>query len=223
MPTFLSRFALLLAGPLLLAQTPAAVNPPVPEPAALKLPAPRTEGGKPLMQALRLRATSRAFAPESLPDGVLSDLLWAANGVNRPAEGKRTAPTARNWQEMDVYVLMAKGAYRYDPAAHALVPVAAGDHRAAAGSQPFVKDAPLTLVMVADRARMKGVPETAAEALATGDAAFVCQNVYLYSASEGLATGVRASMDKTALAKTLKLAPTQIAIFAQSVGYPKKK
>ena len=83
----------------------------------VQLPPPRTDGGKPLMQALKLRATSRAFAPDPLPLQTLSDLLWAAWGINRPAEGKRTAPSARNWQEIDVLLVDAKGAWRYDAAA----------------------------------------------------------------------------------------------------------
>jgi nitroreductase len=190
--------------------------------AAIQLPAPQTEGGKPLMQALKLRATSREFAPNPLPPQTLSNLLWAAWGINRPDAGKRTAPSARNWQETDVYVAMAAGAYLYDAAANALKPVAAGDLRALTGSQEFVKDAPVTLVFVADSARMKGAQADMQQAYAWGDAAFLSQNVYLFCASEGLATGVRAMVERPALAKALKLGPTQIIVFAQCVGYPKK-
>jgi hypothetical protein len=111
--------------------------------APIPLPPPKTDGGKPLMEAMRLRATSRAFAPDQIPAQTLSNLLWAACGVNRPADGKRTAPTARNWQEIDVMVIRADGTFLYDAAANRLLPVAAGDHRALAGVQPFVKDAPL--------------------------------------------------------------------------------
>ncbi len=99
----------------------------VPEPAPVPLPPPQTDGGKPLMQALALRATSRAFAPDPLPAQTLSNLLWAAWGVNRPAEGKRTAPSARNWQEIDLLVVRADGTFLYDAAAHRLLPVAGGD------------------------------------------------------------------------------------------------
>jgi nitroreductase len=190
--------------------------------APLQLPAPETEGGKPLMQALKLRATSREFAPDPLPRQTLSNLLWAAWGVNRPDTGKRTAPSARNWQEIDVYVVMAAGAYLYDATANLLKPVAAGDARALTGTQEFVKDAPVTLVLVADTARIKGAPPEMNQAYAWADAAFVSENVYLFCASEGLATGVRASLDRSALAKTLKLSVTQIVAFAQSVGFPKK-
>jgi nitroreductase len=187
----------------------------------IPLPPPRTDGGKPLMQALALRATSRAFAPDPIPEQTLSDLLWAACGINRPAEGKRTAPTARNWQEIDVLVVRADGTYRYDPAGHRLLPVAAGDHRALAGVQPFVKDAPLTLVMVGDTTRMKGADKDPEQRQwLWADAAFACQNVYLYCASEGLATGVRALIDRPALAKALGLRAEQVILLAQSVGRP---
>ncbi len=192
------------------------------EPAPVQLPAPQTEGGKPLMQALKARATSRAFAPDPLPPQTLSNLLWAAWGINRPKEGKRTAPSARNWQEIDVYVVTANGAYLYDAAGNALKPVASGDLRALAGVQEFVKEAPVTLVFVADGARMKGSKPEDRQPYAWADAAFVSQNVYLYCASEGLATGVRAMVERPALAKALKLGESQIIAFAQSVGFPKK-
>jgi nitroreductase len=172
--------------------------------APIQLPAPQTEGGKPLMQALKLRATSRAFAPDPLPLQTLSNLLWAAWGINRPDSGKRTAPSARNWQETDVYVVMTAGAYLYDAAPNALRPVASGDLRALTGSQEFVKDAPVTLVFVADSARMKGSQADMQQAYAWGDAEFLSQNVYLFCASEGLATGVRAMVERPPLAKALK-------------------
>jgi len=184
------------------------------------LPAPRTDGGKPLMQALKLRASARAFARDPLPEQTLSDLLWAAWGINRPQEGKRTAPSARNWQEIDVLVVNATGTYVYDATAHALKPLAAGDLRALAGTQDFVKDAPVNLVYVADTSRMEGGSDV--QPMAYADAAFIAQNVYLFCASEGLATVVRASVDRPALAKALRLRESQLVVFAQSVGFPKK-
>lgn len=190
--------------------------------APVQLPAPQTADGKPLMEVLALRSTSRAFAPDPLPAQVLSNLLWAGWGINRPKEGKRTAPSARNWQEIDVIVVDARGAYVYDAAGNLLKPLVAGDHRALTGTQAFVKDAPVTLVFVADTTRMKGASGPDVQAYAMADAAFISENVYLYCASEGLATGVRASIDKPALAKALRLAPTQTIVLAQSVGYPKK-
>jgi len=188
--------------------------------APVALPAPQTDGGKPLMQALRLRASARAFAPDPLPEQTLSNLLWAAWGINRPQEGKRTAPSARNWQEIDVLVVNATGTYAYDAAGHALKPLAAGDLRALAGTQDFVKDAPVNLVYVADTSRMQGGSD--AQPMAYADAAFIAQNVYLFCASEGLATVVRASVDRPALAKALKLRESQLVVFAQTVGFPKK-
>jgi nitroreductase len=188
--------------------------------APVSLPAPQTDGGKPLMQALSLRATARAFAPDPLPRQTLANLLWAAWGINRAREGKRTAPSTRNWQEIEVLVVDAIGAYAYDAAANTLTPLVAGDLRALTGTQDFVKDAPVTLVLVADTSKMQGGVDRQAYAFA--DAAFVSQNVYLFCASEGLATGVRASLDRPALAKALKLRDDQLVVFAQSVGFPKK-
>ncbi len=186
---------------------------------AVKLPKPQLDGGKPLMQVLRERKSARAFASRKLPDQVLSDLLWAAWGINRP-DGRRTAPSASNRQEIDIYVITQNGAYLYDAKEQALAPVAAGDYRAQAGTQDFVKGAPVNLVFVADGARMgKGTEEQMAM-IAGADAGFISQNAYLYCASEGLATVVRASVDRPALAKALKLRAEQKIILAQTVGYP---
>jgi nitroreductase len=187
--------------------------------APVSLPAPQTDGGKPLMQALKLRASSRAFAPDPLPPQTLSNLLWAAWGINRPQDGKRTAPSARNWQEIDLLVVNATGAYAYDAAGNLLKPIAAGDFRALTGVQDFVKDAPINLLLVADTARMQG--SQAPHTMAYADAAFIAQNAYLYCASEGLAAVVRASFDGPALARALKLKDTQLVVLAQTIGFPK--
>ena len=186
----------------------------------ISLPAPRMEGGKPLMQALKERQTARDFSAKKLPAQVLSDLLWAAFGVNRPESRKRTAPSARNWQELEIYVIMEDGAYLYDPRANRLRGVVRGDLRKLAGTQDFVAKAPLNLVYVADTTKMKGVtPED--QALYTGaDTGFISQNVYLFCASEGLATVVRGSVDRKALAVALKLSDQKKITLAQTVGYP---
>ncbi|RPJ62045.1 MAG: SagB/ThcOx family dehydrogenase [Acidobacteria bacterium] len=190
---------------------------PTQTPVQVQLPKARTEGGKPLMQALNERKSTRAFKTEKLPEQVLSNLLWAAWGTNRP-DGKRTAPSAMNRQEIDVYVVSAEGTYMYDAKAHALKPVAAGDLRAQTGGQPFVKDAPLNLVYVADTAKMSGGSE---QAVWYGAAAgFISQNVYLYCASEGLATVVRGMVDRDVLARALSLRPEQRIVLSQTVGYP---
>jgi SagB-type dehydrogenase family enzyme len=189
---------------------------------AIKLPAPQTDGGKPLMQALKARQSAREFGPEKLAPQVLSNLLWAAWGINRP-DGRRTAPSASNRQEIDVYVTLPEGAYVYDAKAHALNPVAVGDLRAATGTQPFPATAALNLVFVADTSKTSRPATDPQQAMNIGaDAGYVSANAYLFCASEGLATVVRASVDKAALAKALKLKDTQVVVLAQSVGYPKK-
>lgn len=186
--------------------------------ADLALPAPQKAGGMPLMEALSRRSTSRSFATKELSRQQLSNLLWAAFGMNRP-DGKRTAPSARNRQETDVYVLLKSGAYRYDAAAHRLEPVTGEDIRHLGGIQPFVAAAPLTLVFVADFARAGGSGPAERE-YAAMDVGFISQNVYLVCASEGLATGARAYVDKPALGARLGLRPSQAIMLAQSVGYP---
>ncbi len=185
----------------------------------IPLPQPQTDGGRALMQVLRERKTTRDFAPDKLPQQLLSNLLWAAFGVNRP-DGKRTAPSAMNWQEMDIYVAMSKGLFVYDAKGNRLVPVLEQDIRQATGTQSFVATAPLNLVYVADLSKAGSGPDT--ELFAAADAGFISQNVYLFCASENLATVVRGSIDRVALAKTMKLRPEQKIILAQTVGYPKR-
>lgn len=192
------------------------------EPRVVRLPPPQTEGGKPLMQALKERHSAREFSTEALPPQVLSNLLWAAAGVNRPESGKRTAPSARDWREIDVYVATVEGMYRYDAKAHALQLIVARDVRALTGVQDFVATAPLNLVYVASLDRMEDASAEQKEFYAAADAGFIAQNVYLYCASENLAVVVRGSIDRDALAKALGLAPHQRIILAQTVGYPAK-
>src|ERR1017187_1316474 len=174
---------------------------------------------------LREYTKSPAFTIHQLQDTLsqqtLSNLLWAAFGINRP-DGRRTAPSAMNWQEISIYVATSAGVYVYDAKANVLEPVLAGDFRAATGTQPFVKDAAVNLVYVSDLSKTGGAASSEAEMYTAADVGFIAQNVYLYCASEGLGAVVRASVDKPALAKTLKLQPQQRIILAQSVGYPKK-
>lgn len=193
----------------------------------IQLPAPQAEGGKPLMQALKDRHSSRSFREEALTPEVLSNLLWAAYGINRPESGKRTAPSALNWQEIDIYVALKEGLYLYEAKGHALVPVLDRDIRAETGSfiQPFVKKAPLNLVYVADQARTGGLKGTLVSAeekmlYAAVSTGAIVQNVYLYCASEGLSTVVRGYVDKTDLARVMGLREDQKIIVAQTVGYP---
>ena len=173
------------------------------------------------MQVLKDRRSTRTFDPEKLPAQVLSNLLWAAFGVNRPEAGKRTAPSAMDWQETDIYVATADGLYIYDAKANQLIPVVHDDVRGQTGTQPFVKDAPLNLVYVADLARTRS-SSADRDMYVAADTGFIAQNVYLFCASEGLATVVRGSIDRPALAKAMRLRPDQRIMLAQTVGYPRK-
>ncbi|MGB9236694.1 MAG: nitroreductase family protein [Terriglobales bacterium] len=187
----------------------------------VQLPPPQMTGGRPLMVVLKDRKSTREFGSGTLSPQALSNLLWAAFGINRP-DGGRTAPSAMNWQEVSIYVATPEGVYVYDAKATVLEPVVAGDFRAATGTQPFVKDAAVNVIYVSDLSKTDGAASSDSEMYTAADVGFIAQNVYLYCASEGLATVVRASIDKPALAKTLKLQPQQRIILAQSVGYPKK-
>jgi len=188
--------------------------------AAIKLPPPETAGGMPLMQALMTRHSTREFASKPLPLQLLSNLLWAANGVNRPESGKRTAPSARDWREIDVVVTTADGAYRYDPPTHALIKVVAGDIRHLAGVQDFVATVPVNLVYVANLDRMGDASAEDKAFYSATDTGFIAQNVYLFCASAGLAVVVRGLVDREALGAALGLGKHQRVTLAQSVGYP---
>ncbi len=188
----------------------------------IQLPQPQTEIGKPLMQALKLRASSRSFDVKPFSHQELSNLIWAAAGINRPESGKRTAPSARNWQEIDVYIALADGVYLYDAKTHSLNPVVTGDFRALCGVQDFVKSAPLNFIYVSDYSRIKSNDNDETKTIFTSaDAGFMAQNVYLYCASQGLAVVVRGLIPKEKLAEALKLKPEQKILLSQTVGYPK--
>ena len=190
-------------------------------PAKIPLPKPNTTGGMPLMQALSARQSGREFGTEKLSPQALSNLLWAAYGVNRP-DGKRTAPSANNRQTIDVYVAMAEGVYLYNAKEHRLDLVAAGDLRAATGQQPFVALAPLDLVYVADFAKMAETPDATRTLYSAAETGFIGQNVYLYCASEGFSTVIRAMVNREELAKALHLRPEQKIMLSQTVGYPSR-
>jgi nitroreductase len=193
----------------------------------IKLPPPQTDGGKPLMQALKLRQSTRGdFGPDvPLSMQVISNLLWAADGVNRPQGNHRTAPSAADWQNIDIYVTTASGLFLYDPIKHELKVLGKTDIRAVAGQQDFVKTAPLNLIYVADmkRAQFGGKPMKEFEdTWSFANTGFIAQNVYLYCASEGLACIVRAMIDRDAASKALNLRPEQKIILAQTVAHFKK-
>lgn len=189
---------------------------------SIQLPKPQLDGGKPLMQVLKERKSSREFSTEKLPMQVLSNLLWAAFGVNRPDSGNRTAPSAMNMQETDIYVATADSLYLFDAKAHFLKAVLGQDIRSMTGRQPFVSQVPINLIYVADFSKMSRATNEDKEFYSAAHTGFISQNVYLYCASEGLATVVRALMDRSALAKVMKLRADQKITLVQSVGYPKK-
>jgi SagB-type dehydrogenase family enzyme len=187
---------------------------------SIKLAPPEMAGGMPLMQALKARHSTREFSGKPLAPQALSNLLWAANGVNRPDTGQRTAPSAHDWREIDVYAITAEGAFRYDPPSHTLKRVASGDMRRLAGLQDYVPTVPLNLVYVADLDRMTEATAEDRAFYSATDAGFIAQNVYLYCASAGLSVVVRGLIDRDPLGAALGLGRHQRIILAQSVGYP---
>ncbi len=190
-------------------------------PKTIALPPARTTGGKPLTEALMLRRSIREYSDRPLPPQILSDLLWSAFGINRPS-GDRTAPYWRHIMVIDVYAAMADGTWFYDPGLHALVLHQEDDLRARTGLQDFVGGAPLNLVYVAHGERMQDVSPEDRRLYGSVDASFIGQNVYLFCASEGLATVFRGAVDKEALGKAMHLEAGQFVTFAQTVGYPKQ-
>jgi nitroreductase len=184
----------------------------------LELPPPRTEGGKPLIQTLKLRRSIREYSDRPLPAQVLSDLLWTAFGINRPS-GDRTAPYWRHIMVIDVYAAMADGVWLYEPKRHVLLPHSRDDIRAQTGLQDFVANAPLNLVYVAHGERMRDISANERRLYASVDSGFIGQNVYLFCASEGLATVFRGAVDYEKLNRTMQLDADQFVTFAQTVGY----
>ncbi|HTY93252.1 MAG TPA: nitroreductase family protein [Steroidobacteraceae bacterium] len=186
----------------------------------IELPPPKREGGLPLMSALGLRHSTREFATRSLSRQTLSDLLWAAFGINR-GNGDRTAPYWRHIMVIDVYAVMADGVWLYEPRAHRLLPHLSADIRAHTGLQDFVATAPLNLVYVANAEPMKDLSAEERRLFSSVDASFIGQNVYLFCASEGLGTVFRGALDYPGLTQAMKLPQERFVTFAQTVGYPR--
>ena len=172
------------------------------------------------MEALQERRTMRELKPDRLPAQMLANLLWAGFGINRPASGHRTAPSAMNSQEVDLYVALSEGLYIYEAKPHQLKPVLRKDLRAKTSGQPFATNAPAVLIFVADLPRLTKAKPEQREFYAALDTGFISQNVYLYCASAGLATVVYA-LDRAPLAAAMELRPEQKVILAQAVGYQK--
>lgn len=173
-----------------------------------------------MLDALANRKTSRSFSNKELDLQTLSNLLWAANGINRVEDGLRTAPSAVNWQEIDIYVSIANGVYIYNAKENNLELYIRKDIREATGRQPFVKDVPVNLIYVVDFTRMGDRTEEVKHWYSAADAAFIAQNVYLFCASEGLATVVRGAVDKVELKNVMSLPEHKHVVLCQSVGYP---
>ena len=189
----------------------------------IELPKPQLDGGRPLMQCLKDRKSTREYSAQKIPLQVLSNLLWAAYGINRPETGYRTAPSGGNVQNVDIYVAIEEGTYVYDAKTNMLAQVLKEDIRNFSGRQTTspLDDSPLNLIYVVDLSKFTRGPELFV-AYAFAHSAFIAQNVYLYCASEGLATVVRISYDKATVGQKLKLKTNQYPTFVQSVGYPKK-
>lgn len=188
----------------------------------IELPAPQTSGGMPLLDALKNRKTEREFSDRKLSPQVLSNLLWAAYGINRE-DGRRTAPSSVNWQTIDIYIALPEGLYLYDARGNTLKLVLAEDIRALTGTQEYVGTAALNLIYIADLSRIpRDMDDERKLWVSTNDVGFIGQNVYLFCASEGLATVVRGSIDREALGVKMGLKPTQRILLGHSVGYPKQ-
>lgn len=188
----------------------------------IQLQTPNTDRGSSIMKSLADRQSVRECADRELSLSDLSDLLWAANGVNRPATGKRTAPSAMNLQEVDVYAILPQGAYKYDAQNHKLVLLAEGDYRQAVASrQDFVTAFPMSLVLVSDLSKYRNNDDHA-KLMAAADAGYVSQNICLFCSGVGLVTVPRATMDETVLREALKLTDSQVLMLNNPVGYPKE-
>ena len=186
--------------------------------ADVQLPPPQMDGGRPLMQVLKDRKSTREFRPDKLPMQTLSNLLWAGFGINRP-DGRRTAPSASNKQEIDIYVATADALYVYDAKTNRLHVLLREDLRVKTGTQPFVSEAPVNLIYVADLAKT-GTDSEERDMDVGADTGVIAENVYLFCASEGLSTVVRGSIDRVTLSKAMTLRANQRIVLAQTVGYP---
>jgi nitroreductase len=190
------------------------------------LPEPDRTGGKPLMQALNERQSTRAFTEGEISEQQLSELLWAAWGINRPDDKKRTAPSSRNMQEIDVYVSMKSGLYLYLAETNTLKQIHNKDIRSLCGTQDFVATAPLNLIYVADMGKLgknEGDAIKESELLSSyANTGFIAQNVYLYCASANLGCVVRGMVPKDKLAPEMGLRANQVIILGHTIGVPVK-
>jgi hypothetical protein len=191
---------------------------------AIKLNKPDLSRGYPVMKAFSLRASASEFpVPDELNLQDLSDLLWAANGINRLETGKRTAPTAMNAQDIDIYVCAKSGIYLYDAKNSILEPVAKGDYRKlVADRQENFANAPMFLVLVSDISRFRSGEDSQRMTWAAEDAAYVSGNIGIFCAATDLITRPRATMDQKQLQQIMKLKESQHLMLNNPVGYRKK-
>ena len=186
----------------------------------IALPKPNLKSGKPFMQCVAERRTERKFSTRPLSQQTIAEILFVADGVTRK-DGRKTVPTARNKQNQSVYAVTADGIYLYNSKKHSLIPVMKGDFRKNCGPQPFHKKAPLILLFVADLSAVGNTPVD--QAIYAGNhSGSASQNVYLYAASENLATVVCGMLDRAALKKMLNLKKDQMVVFSQPIAYPAK-
>jgi nitroreductase len=185
------------------------------------LPPPQCNGGMALMEALQRRESRREFDSAALQPQKLSNLLRSAAGINRPALAGHTAPSAKNSQEVQLYVAMPQGLGRYEPVGHQLLMTVISDIRRVTGYQDFVDTAALDLIYVADHGHMKLVPAAQRAGYAFAAAGAMAQNVYLFCAANGLATVIRAWFDHPALSAAMGLQADQHLLLCQTVGLPK--
>ena len=176
----------------------------------IQLPEPTRNGGMPLMEAVNNRQSSREFTNATLTHQQLSDMLWIACGYTRP--DKRTVATALNRQEMSAYVITPEAVYRYEPKENKLIHINSGDHRSVSAMQDYAKEAPLNVALVADLAKQDK------DIFAGMTVGAMSNNIYLWCASEGLKTVVRASFDQEGLKKALKLNDKETVLLVQTVG-----
>ena len=190
---------------------------------SIALNPPDINSGLTVMQAFSKRSSASAFTSEKLKLQDLSDLLWAANGINRADSKKRTAPSAMNAQDIDIYVFLSDGVYLYNAPANSLDPVVAGDQRTlAAGRQAEYANAAVILVMVSDISRFRNGEDNMKLSMAAMDAGIVSQNISIFCAGTGLLTRPRATMDQPKLKEILKLKDTQYPLLNNPVSYPAK-
>lgn len=186
----------------------------------INLPSPVKTGGKPLMEALNARQSAREFSAKELSMQMLSDLLWAADGINRPDVDKRTAPTAMNWQDMEVYVILRSGIYKYMAKENNLKLIKTGNYMKNAGKQDYVEKAALNLVFVSNTSKMAKATTNDDKILFAGiHTGCIVQNVYLYCASVGLNTVTRRNIDLVELKKTMELSAEYMIVTSQTIGF----